>query len=151
MTDAPLRRLLRHADHHRKRAITASCFSVLNKVFDLAPPVLIGAAVDVVVEREGSLIARWGIVDLDAQLWALAIATVVIWGLESITEYVYGVVWRNLAQTVQHELRLDAYRHIQNLDMAWFSDQSQGGLMAVLNDDVNQLERFLDAGDEYLV
>ena len=55
-------------------------------------------------------------------------------------------MWRNLAQTAQHELRMDAYNHIQNLEMQWFSEQSTGGLMSILNDDVNQLERFLDQG-----
>ena len=30
--------------------------------------------------------------------------------------------------------------------MQWFSEQSTGGLMSILNDDVNQLERFLDQG-----
>ncbi len=51
-----------------------------------------------------------------------------------------------MAQTVQHDLRLDAYAHVQNLDMAYFEDQSTGGLLSILNDDVNQLERFLDYG-----
>ncbi len=120
--------------------------SVLNKLFDLAPPALIGAAVDTVVEQEDSLLASWGVVDIKAQLVVLAVATVVIWGAESIFEYAYGVLWRNLAQSIQHGLRLDGYRHIQDLDLAWYSQQSRGGLMAVLNDDVNQLERFLDGG-----
>jgi ATP-binding cassette subfamily B protein len=32
------------------------------------------------------------------------------------------------------------------MDMAYLEDQSTGGLMAILNDDINQLERFLDYG-----
>jgi ATP-binding cassette subfamily B protein len=129
----------------------ASTCSVLNKLFDLAPPVLIGAAVDVVVRREDSALAAAGIETLDGQLLVLAVLTVLIWGLESLFEYWFAVLWRNLAQTIQHELRLEAYRHIQDLDMAWFADQSRGGLMAVLNDDVNQLERFLDGGANALL
>ena len=129
----------------------ATTCSVLNKLFDLAPPALIGAAVDVVVEREQSLIARMGITDVMDQLIVLAIATVVVWGLESIFEYAFGVLWRNLAQTVQHELRVDAWRHIQDLDLAWYAQQSRGDLMSVLNDDVNQLERFLDGGANDLI
>lgn len=125
--------------------------SVLNKIFDLAPPALIGAAVDVVVKQEDSLLASWGIEGIKTQLVVLAVATVVIWGLESIFEYAFGVLWRNLAQTIQHDLRLDGYRHIQDLDLGWFSEQSRGGLMAILNDDVNQLERFLDGGANELL
>jgi ATP-binding cassette subfamily B protein len=146
MSQAPLLRLLEHTRAHRGRVWAASSFSVLNKLFDLAPPALIGAAIDVVVEQEGSLLASLGIVDVGLQLWILAGLTVLIWGLESLFEYLFQVWWRDLAQTIQHELRLEAYAHIQDLDVAWFSEQSQGGLMAVLNDDVNQLERFLDGG-----
>ncbi len=69
-----------------------------------------------------------------------------VWVLESVFEYAYQVLWRNLAQTIQHEARLDAYAHVQGLEMAYFEDRSTGGLLAVLNDDVNQLERFLDRG-----
>lgn len=142
----PLARLLRHASHHRQRVALASTMSITNKVLDLAPPVLIGMAVDVVVEQQDSLMAGWGVVDPRSQLALLGVLTVLIWGLESATEYAFGVLWRNLAQTLQHELRLDSYAHIQRLDMGWFADQSRGGLMAVLNDDINQLERFLDGG-----
>ena len=83
--------------------------------------------------------------DLD-QFLILVALTVIIWVLESLFEYWFGVLWRNLAQNAQHELRMDAYEHIQNLEMQWFSGQTTGGLMAIMNDDVNQLERFLDQG-----
>ncbi len=143
---APLLRLLSYTRGHRRAIAWASTFSVLNKLFDLAPPALIGMAVDVVVQQEASLLARWGVVEPLSQLWVLAGLTLAIWGLESVFEYAYGVVWRNLAQTIQHELRNDAWDHLQRLPMAWFQDRSTGGLMAVVNDDVNQLERFLDGG-----
>lgn len=124
----------------------ASTFSILNKTFDLAPPLLIGAAVDVVVQQENSFLAGFGFPDTKTQLIVLAGLTFLIWLLESLFEYLHSVVWRNLAQSIEHELRIDAYRHVQGLEMAYFEDRSTGGLMAVLNDDVNQLERFLDAG-----
>ncbi len=143
---SPLRRLLAYGRPHRARFRLATLFSVLNRVFDLAPPLLIGMAVDVVVEPETSLIARWGIQAPAHQLWFLAGFTVVIWVLESIFEYAHKIYWRNLAQTLQHELCLDAYRHVQGLEMAFFEDARTGGLMSVMNDDVNQLERFLDGG-----
>lgn len=143
---SPLRRLLHYSRPHRRDVVLATSYSILNKIFDLAPPVLIGAAVDVVVKKEQSLLASWGYVDITLQLWILVVLTVLIWGLESVFEYLYAWKWRNLAQTVQHDLRLDVYSHIQSLDMAYFEDQRTGELMAVLNDDINQLERFLDGG-----
>ena len=145
MKGSPLGRLWRHAKRHRSTILTASACSLLNKFFDLAPPALIGAAVDIVTRREQSIFGQLGLELMD-QLWVLAGITLAIWILESAFEYVHKILWRNLAQTIQHELRIETYGHVQGLEMAWFEDRSSGGLMAILNDDINQLERFLDNG-----
>ncbi|MDG1556549.1 MAG: ABC transporter ATP-binding protein [Candidatus Poseidoniaceae archaeon] len=142
----PFRRLLGHMGGHRGTIRLASLCSVTNKIWDLAPPLLIGLAVDVVVEREDSFLASLGILDPWHQLILLSVLTFAIWGLESLFEYFYGVLWRNLAQTVQHELRLDTFAHVQKQGMGWFDERQKGDILAILNDDVNQLERFLDKG-----
>lgn len=143
---APLKRLIQYGHAYRRQIWLASACSVLNKLFDLAPPALIGIAVDVVVEQQDSMLARLGLESVFSQLLALTLLSMVIWGLESAFEYAYARLWRNLAQTIQHDLRLDAYRHVQNLELSYFESRSTGGLMSVLNDDINQLERFLDFG-----
>ena len=142
----PFRRLLSHMQGHKKTIRLASLCSVTNKIWDLAPPLLIGLAVDVVVLQEDSFLAGMGFKDPWNQLILLSVLTFVIWGLESLFEYFYGVLWRNLAQTVQHELRLDTFNHVQKQGMGWFDERQKGDILAILNDDINQLERFLDKG-----
>lgn len=142
----PFRRLLSHMKDHRKTIRLASICSVTNKIWDLAPPLLIGLAVDVVVLKENSYLAGLGYTDPWNQLILLSVLTFLIWGLESLFEYFYGVLWRNLAQTVQHELRLDTFDHVQKQGMGWFDERQKGDILAILNDDINQLERFLDKG-----
>lgn len=142
----PLKRLLSYGKQYRKQIWLAASCSVLNKIFDLAPPGLIGIAVDVVVKQQDSIIAQLGIKDIFGQFLVLSFFTVVIWVLESVFEYAYERLWRNLAQNIQHQLRLDAYKHLQDLDLAYFEERSTGSLMSVLSDDINQLERFLDVG-----
>lgn len=142
----PLRRLLNYGQKYQSQVRWAIACSILNKIFDLAPPALIGVAVDIVVKREQSLLAQLGVESLRGQFVILSVLTAVIWGLESLFQYAYDRLWRNLAQDVQHELRLDAYSHLQNLELAYFEERSTGGLMAILNDDINQLERFLNVG-----
>lgn len=137
---------MRYSRKYRREVWLASTCSVLNKVFDLAPPVLIGLAVDVVVKQQDSWIAGLGITSIRSQFFVLTLLTIVTWGLESAFQYAYSVLWRNLAQTMQRDLRIEAYSHLQDLELAYFEDRSTGGLMSVLNDDINQLERFLDVG-----
>jgi ATP-binding cassette, subfamily B, bacterial len=148
---SPLRRLWRYAAAYRGQVVRASAWSVLNKAFDIAPPMLIGAAVDIVVRREASVLGSYGLTTPRSQVVALALITFVIWGLESLFEYLQAVTWRNLAQSVQHGMRVDAYSHMLHLELRFFEDRATGDLMAVLNDDVNQLERFLDRGANELL
>ncbi|HUE97531.1 MAG TPA: ABC transporter ATP-binding protein [Longimicrobiaceae bacterium] len=149
--DHPLRRLLQYTEPYRRRIWVASVFSVLNKIFDLAPPALIGAAVDVVVQQENSFLADLGVVDVWHQLLLLSGITFIVWALESVFQYAYALLWRNLAQTVQHDMRVEAYSHLQGLELAYFEERSTGGMMSVLSDDINQLERFLDIGANELL
>ena len=116
----------------------AAFCSVFNKFWDLAPPLLIGLAVDVVVLREDSTLASLGLIDPWHQLVLLSVLTFLIWGLESLFEYFYGVLWRNLAQTVQHELRLDTFDHVQKQGMAWFDERQKGDILAILNDEARR-------------
>jgi ATP-binding cassette subfamily B protein len=142
----PLRRLAEYGQEYRKQAVFATIASILNRLFDLAPPILIGMSVDVVVSQQDSFLGDFGVTDPVTQLWILGILTLIVWGTESLFQYIYSVLWRNLAQSMEHDLRQDAYSHLQDMDMAYLEDQSTGGLMAILNDDINQLERFLDYG-----
>jgi ATP-binding cassette subfamily B protein len=145
--DQPLRALwLRHRVY-RKRFIAAVIASTINKVADVVPELLIGAAVDVVVRGDASFVGDvLGVDSRYAQLGWLAAINVVIWIIESASEYVADVLWRGLAQGVEHDLRVEAYDHAQHLDMAWHESRPSGSTLATLNDDVNQLERFLDVG-----
>ncbi|MCZ8166910.1 ABC transporter ATP-binding protein [Silanimonas sp.] len=147
----PLRRLYGYASAYRRNAVLGTVYSVLNKIFDVLPELLIGVAIDVVVNREDSFIARFGIVDPMDQLVALTGITIAIWVLESLFEYLLALKWRGLAQDLQHELRLDAYDHLQKQPPAAISEARSGRLMAVLNEDVNQVERFLNTGANELI
>ena len=148
---AALLRLLRYARSFRPRILLASVCSIMNKLFDVMPEILIGIALDVVVRQEDSFIAALGIVDPRWQLGTLGALTLAVWICESIFEYLYMILWRNLSQDLQHAMRLDAYSHVQALDLSFFEDRSTGNLITILNDDVNQLERFLDGGANNLI
>ncbi|HWL44251.1 MAG TPA: ABC transporter ATP-binding protein [Ilumatobacter sp.] len=149
MTSHPFVRLWHYARRQRPRMILAAVMSTVNKVCDIVPELLIGVAIDVIVRGEDSFLSSlFDVTDRFDQLVVLAVLNAGAWILESLTDYVAHVLWRGLAQAIQHDFRLGAYRHVQQLEVAWFEDTTSGGLLAVLNDDVNQLERFLDHGPD---
>ncbi|MFL1467190.1 ABC transporter ATP-binding protein [Marinobacter sp. HN1S83] len=148
---AALARLLKYARGYRRQIIAAATCSVINKLFDIAPEILIGVAIDVVVNKEESFVAGLGFETAQEQITILAILTFFIWAGESLFEYLFQILWRNLAQRLQSDLRQDAYEHAQRLDMSFFEARSSGQLVATMNDDVNQLERFLDGGANAMI
>ena len=146
-----LKELFLYSQHQKTKTKRGIIFSVLNKVFDLAPPVLIGIAIDIVVEGSESFLSGFGFEDRRQQLIVLAILTFVIWGLESLFDYLSAVTWRGISQDIEHSLRTETFKNVLTLDMKYFENKSSGRLMAILNDDVNQLERFLDTGANKLI
>ncbi len=143
---AALLKLLRYARGYRRKILLATSCSVINKVFDVMPEILIGIAIDVVVNRESSFVAGLGFESPHSQIAVLAVLTFFIWAGESLFEYFYLILWRNLSQRLQAGLRQDTYEHMQSQGMSYFENHSSGELVSILNDDVNQLERFLDGG-----
>ncbi len=143
---SPFQRLLTYTHPYRQKIYLATIFSILNTLLDLAPPWLVGVAVDILVKKEDSVLANFGIKDIVLQFALLSLLTIIIWVFESLTQYLYDNLWRKLSQNIQHNLRLDAYNHLQELELAYFEDNSTGGLLSILNDDINQLEDFLNRG-----
>ncbi|MFT4186997.1 MAG: ABC transporter ATP-binding protein [Aeromicrobium sp.] len=144
---SPLRALWRRQRSFRGRLVAAVTMSTVNKIADVMPELLIGAAVDVVVRGDASFVGQLlGVESRYQQLAWIAALNVVVWVVESVSQYIAEVLWRGLAQGIEHELRVEAYDHAQHLDVGWHESRPQGTTLATLNDDVNQLERFLDVG-----
>ena len=151
MSQSNLKHLFVYSQQQKTKAKRGIIYSILNKLFDLAPPVLIGVAIDIVVEGNESFLSSFGIPDRRRQLVILAILTFIIWGLESLFDYLSAVTWRGISQDIEHSLRTETFENVLSLDMKYFENKSSGRLMAILNDDVNQLERFLDTGANKLL
>jgi len=146
-----LKELFKYIHPWRKDYYLGSIYSFLNKLFDIAPEILIGVAVDLVVQKNDSFVSSLGFSSISSQVLFLGVATFLIWALESTFEYLYLIKWRGLAQKVEHSLRVSAYDHAQKLDISWHESQLTGNVTAVLNDDINQLEKFLNNGVNQII
>ena len=148
---SPVNLLISYLKKWRGKTIKASIYSTLNKIFDVAPEVLIGVAVDLVVKKNQSFVASLGFESINSQVLFIGGLTFAIWVFESLFEYLYLIEWRGLAQNLEHDLRIKAYDHSQRLDLSWHEKQTIGNITSILNDDVNQLERFLNNGVNQII
>lgn len=141
-----MQRLFQYLNQFRRPFWLAIFNAVVNKVLDLMPPFLTAWLIDAVSGQSPSWIKNGlGITDPWHTALFIAALTFVIFGLESFFEWLYQRGFRDLAQEVQHRLRISAYNKLQSREMAFFEAQRTGNLMAILNDDVNQLERFINS------
>ncbi|MCH2044698.1 MAG: hypothetical protein MK212_11320, partial [Saprospiraceae bacterium] len=140
-----MRRLFQYMRPFSRRLYTSITFSAINKVVDLMPPLMIGWAVDAAAGNTPLWIQNtFGVSQPMSIATFFAGLIVVVFLFESLFEWLFSYGFKTLAQDVQHKLRLDAYNHLQRREIAYFEKQRLGNIMAILNDDINQLERFLN-------
>jgi ATP-binding cassette subfamily B protein len=140
-------RLFQYLRSYQGRLLWASGSSILNKILDLMPPLLVGWVIDSLRGTPPGWIARFAD---SSDPWRMAMIlsglSVVIFFFESLFQWFYQAGFMGLAQLVQHDLRMDAYKQIQSREVAFFEEHRLGEILSMLNDDVNQLERFLNTG-----
>ncbi|HBL30866.1 MAG TPA: ABC transporter [Acidobacteria bacterium] len=123
----------------------------MHKILDLASPLLVGLGLAIVATNGSPLLAVLGLASPQTQIWFLGGLTAVVWSFESYFERTYVKLWRDLAQDIQHDLRMDAYAHVQRLSATHLESESTGRVAAVLTDNVNQIESFLNEGASELL
>ena len=148
----PMSRLFLYLRNYKKEVNISVFATITNKLFDMMPPFLTAWMIDSMSGNIPAWIPRWtGLSDL----WEIAIfifiITIIIFGFESFFEWMFKRGFMRLAQRVQHDLRLDAYNTMQSREIAYFEEQRTGNLMSMLNNDVNQLERFLNGAFKEII
>ncbi|MFC7223430.1 ABC transporter ATP-binding protein [Halalkalicoccus sp. GCM10025322] len=125
--------------------------TIVARLFGLVPAFVVGLTIDAVFlsQREYGLPLvpdGWLPADPAGQLWASVAVLLAATMLGAAATWTQNWGWNSFAQRVQHALRVDTYDRMQLMEMRFFDDRQTGELMSVLNNDVNQLESFLNDG-----
>mgnify|MGYP000339073546 FL=1 len=151
----PMWQLFGYARPYWPRLTAGVAASFVTRFARLVPPIIVGAAIDRVIRGSGEpgLLTTLGLlpqgtIEGEAARMALLQRLVVIAALaylvRSVTRFVSRYLLQSTAQKVQRDLRDDSYDHLQRLSMDFFADHQTGGMMSILNSDINRLESFLN-------
>ena len=151
----PIRSLLAYARPYWLRLSAGIVTSFLTRFARLVPPIIVATAIDRVVLQSGEpgLLADIGVVPGGeiageaariALLEGLVVIAVLAYLVRSATRFASRYLLQSTAQKVQRDLRNDTYDHIQHLSMDFFVSHQTGGMMSILNGDINRLEQFLN-------
>jgi len=139
-------RLASYTKPYRARIFMASFWSVLNKVLDLMPPIMVSWVIDTINQKPpGFVKAASGETPIGYGI-VLAAIVMLVFGFESLFQWAYTSQFMRIAQDLQHDLRRDVYAQLQRQEHAFFENHRVGDVMTMLNDDINSLERFLNTG-----
>jgi ATP-binding cassette subfamily B protein len=149
----PMKRLFReYGAHYKLQAFVGIFASIFARLLDLAPPVLLGFALDAVFREDKNFQDIWFVPDsvIPADPQGQLLLTVVLIGgafmFGSMFHWVRNWGFNSFAQNIQHDVRTDTYDKMQRLNMDFFADKQTGEMMSILSNDVNRLERFLNDG-----
>ena len=141
----PMRRLFGFLLDYKRPLLLASSNSILNKIVDLMPPFLTAWLIDSVSNNPPKWIVQFF---PESTVWTqviiICLALLLAFFLEGLTEWIFKRNYMRLAQRVQHDLRNQAYSKLQRKKLSFFESARTGNLLSILNDDINQLERFLN-------
>ncbi|GGL38169.1 multidrug ABC transporter ATP-binding protein [Halarchaeum grantii] len=158
----PMRSLLAYARPYWKRLTAGVLASFCTRFARLVPPIVVAAAIDRVVLGSGTpgLLADAGLLPAAsitteaarlALLERLVTVAVLAYLVRSVTRFASRYLLQSTAQKVQRDLRDDTYDHLQHLSMDFFVDHQTGGMMSILNSDINRLEKFLNTEFRQLI
>ena len=153
----PMISLFTYATPYWRALGVGTVASVAERALHLFPPLLIAAAIDRVIQAPGepSTLASLGLVTTEvipaeatdarmALLTQLVILGVASYTLYSVGHFSSRYFFQTTAQRVQHDLRHDCYDHMQRLSMKFYDNHETGGMMSILNSDINRLENFIN-------
>ncbi|QCS41248.1 ABC transporter ATP-binding protein [Natrinema versiforme] len=148
--DRPLSRLFREYAPGRLGWFSAGMVAnFVARMASLVPPLLLGTAIDAIFTGNGAFELpivpnAWLPTAQMAQFWFSITAIAVSFLVVALFTWIYGVTANLFAHGVMHAVRVDSFEKMQRLDMTFFDDKETGEVMAVLNNDTQNLEMFLD-------
>jgi ATP-binding cassette subfamily B protein len=128
---------------HSREFSRASVLSVLAQVLYAVPYLSMAGMLAVLTKGPTAPLIRLGLRGSASQLWFLAGTTLVVFVTFAGVSFTANMMWRDLAQTVQHEWRNEMYAHVQWSKLRYLEAERMTRLAEALTGDIDQLSRFL--------
>lgn len=136
---------------HRRLFRLATTLSAAGAVLYMAAAACAFSLASVLIAGSSVTFASLGIATLSGQVSFLGAAGVAFCILFAVAWFIGGVMWRDLAQKVQHDWRCTVYAHVQRAQLGFLEGERTTAVARVLTADIDQFGRFLANQANYLV
>ena len=124
------RRLLKLIEKYKFLVLLSLLLAVVVVATQLYAPILFGNAVDLALGK--------GQVDIEGII-AILIKTAIIIGITALAQWIMNVINNKITYRVVKDLRVQAFRHLQNLDISYIDSHEHGDIVSRIITDIDQL------------
>jgi ATP-binding cassette subfamily B multidrug efflux pump len=129
------RRMLGYVTRHKRKSITLLAVLLVSTVVSLLPPYMLSLTIDEYIKK----------LDM-AGLLFIGAAFVVVYFLVFVTQYAnrYLIEW--LGNRLEYDLRVDIFRHLQELGLGFYANQEVGNIASRATNDVEKITELVSSG-----
>lgn len=127
-------KLIRRSNKHLSLFIISVPLAILSVLGTLLTPLYVGRAIDCIIGM--------GAVDF-GQIKIYCLKIIISSGTASIAQWLLGICSNKLTYKIVHDLRDEAFLHIQKLPLAYLDSHSTGDIVSRMITDVEQLSNGL--------
>ena len=124
------RRLLKLIEKYKFLVLLSLLLAVVVVATQLYAPILFGKAVDLAIGK--------GNVDIKGIIIIL-IKTGIVIGITALAQWIMSVINNRITYRVVMDLRVQAFRHLQKLDIAYIDSHEHGDIVSRIITDIDQL------------
>ena len=125
---AVLKKVLLRIRPYRLGIFVALILATVNVVMSLYIPILVGDAIDCIVEK-----GNVDLVSMGRYLWMVGACT----GAAALSKWVMGLINNRMTYRVTRDIRNEAFAHIQRLPLKYLDGHSQGDVVSRVVSDVD--------------
>ncbi len=130
-----LRRMLGYVTRHRRKSVILLAVLLVSTVVSLLPPYMISLAIDEYITK------------LDTEgLLLIGGAFVAVYFLVFVTQYAHRYLIEWLGSRLEYDLRMDMFRHLQQLGLGFYAKQEVGSLASRATNDVEKITELVSTG-----
>ena len=124
------RRLLKLIEKYKFLVLLSLLLAVVVVATQLYAPILFGKAVDLAIGK--------GNVDIKGII-VILIKTSIVIGITALAQWIMSVINNRITYRVVRDLRVQAFRHLQKLDIAYIDSHEHGDIVSRIITDIDQL------------
>ncbi|HEX9914791.1 MAG TPA: ABC transporter ATP-binding protein [Candidatus Bathyarchaeia archaeon] len=129
------RRMLGYVTRHRRKSVILFAVLLVSTVVSLLPPYMISLVIDQYIKK------------MDTEgLVLIGGAFVAVYALVFVTQYAHRYLIEWLGSRLEYDLRMDIFRHLQELGLDFYAKQEVGNVVSRATNDVEKITELVSTG-----